>query len=561
VQKIVPTIVLALFGLAGCASLGPNPGQPSRPTSQAKSFGDYLSARLAASDHNMVDAARLYAASLAADPDNADILGHAFLYSAASGDIDGAAKLARRLVKSDPDNRAARLALAVEAMKNVDYAGAHNEIAQSAKGPFTGLTLVLLDGWAAAGAGDMVSADSKIAQVTKEGGTQTLSDFHRALIHDLGGQNDVADVAYKAAVASGGTSPRIAEAYGRFLERQKGEDAARSYYSKLASDAALAPIAAQGLARIAAGSKPGRLVGSAAQGAAEALFGIAASLNDENSADIAVLYLRLALYLSPDLDLGKIVLADRFEALGKYEDAISVYGSLNKDSPYRSAAAVQIALDQSRLGRNDQAVSELQTLTGAAPGDATAWTALGDAYRNEERYSAAAGAYDHAVALLGADKANAWPLFYARAIAEERSHRWDAAEGDLKHALLLSPDQPQVLNYLGYSWVDQGRNLPEALTMLEKARSLSPFDGYIADSVGWAYYKIGRYRDAVKALENAILLVPGDSTVNEHLGDAYWRIGRKLDARFQWNHALAFNPGPTEKVELEKKLESGDSAK
>ena len=560
-NKITLTVLFAMFGLGGCAGLGQYAGQSSQQPSQAESFGNYLSARLAASDHNMADAAKLYNASLAADPDNADILGHAFLYSAASGDIEGASKLARRLIKTDPDNRAARLALAVEAIKNGNYADARTEIAQSAKGPFTGLTLVLLDAWAATGAGDLATADGKIAQVTKEGGTQTLSDFHRALIHDFGGQNDVAAVSYKAAVASGGASPRIAEAYGRFLERQKRDDAARSYYSRLASDAALAPIAAQGLARVAAGQKPDRLVGSAEQGAAEALFGIAASLNDENSADIAVLYLRLALHLSPDLDLAKIVLADRFEALGKYEDAIAVYGSLNKDSPYRSAAAVQIALDQSRLGRNDQAVSELQALTGAAPGDATAWTALGDAYRNEEKFSAAAGAYDHAVALLGTDKANAWPLFYARAIAEERSHRWDAAEGDLKHALQLSPDQPQVLNYLGYSWVDQGRNLPEALTMLEEARSLSPFDGYIADSVGWAYYKIGRYQDAVKALENAILLVPGDSTVNEHLGDAYWRIGRKLDARFQWNHALAFNPDPAEKVTLEKKLQSDASEK
>ncbi|HWY16926.1 MAG TPA: tetratricopeptide repeat protein [Rhizomicrobium sp.] len=560
-RTIGPTIVLVLFGLGGCASFGQNSGQPSQPSSQAESFGDYLSARLAASDHNMADAAKLYAASLATDPDNADILGHAFLYSAASGDIDGAAKLARRLVKSDPDNRAARLALAVEALKNGDYAGARTEITQSAKGPFTGLTLVLLDAWAAAGAGVTASADSDIAQVTKEGGTQTLGDFHRALIHDLAGQSDVADVSYRAAVASGGTSPRIAEAYGRFLEREKRTDAARAYYSKLESDAALAPIAAQGLARIAGSQKPDRLVKSADQGAAEALFGIAASLNDENSADIAVLYLRLALYLSPDLDLAKIVLADRFEALGKYEDAIEVYGSLNKDSPYRSAAAVQIALDQSRLGRNDQAVSELQALTRGTPGDVTAWTALGDAYRNEEKYSEASGAYDRAVALLGSDKANAWPLFYARAIAEERSHRWDAAEGDLKHALQLSPDQPQVLNYLGYSWVDQGRNLPQALTMLEKARSLSPFDGYIADSVGWAYYKIGRYQDAVKVLENAILLVPGDSTVNAHLGDAYWRIGRKLDARFQWSHALAFNPDPSEKVALERKLQSDNGEK
>jgi tetratricopeptide (TPR) repeat protein len=274
-----------------------------------------------------------------------------------------------------------------------------------------------------------------------------------------------------------------------------------------------------------------------------------------------VLYLRLALYLAPGLDLAKIVLADRFEALNKYEDAIRVYNTLSPNSPYGPAAQVQVALDKTRLGHDDQAVSQLLVITRNDPKDLTAWTALGDAYRDQDKYADAAGAYDHAVALLGTDKNTSWPLYYARGIAEERAHHWDAAEADLKHALHLSPEQPQVLNYLGYSWVDQGKHLPEALGMLEKAHSLSPFDGYIADSVGWAYYRLGRYQDSVKALETAIQLVPGDATVNEHLGDAYWKVGRKLDARFQWSHALAFGPDATAKAELEKKLASASESK
>jgi Flp pilus assembly protein TadD len=261
------------------------------------------------------------------------------------------------------------------------------------------------------------------------------------------------------------------------------------------------------------------------------------------------------------MDLAKIVLADRFEALNKIEDAIATYKSLNDDSPYRAAAAVQIALDETKLGKNHEAIAELKTMAAKAPKDITVWTALGDAYRNQSKFTEAADAYDHAVTLLGAGSKTSWPLYYARAIAEERSHRWDAAEVDLKHALQLSPEQPQVLNYLGYSWVDQGRNLPEALAMLEKARALSPFDGYIVDSVGWAYYRLGRYGDAVKTLEAAIQLVPGDPTVNEHLGDAYWKAGRKRDARFQWSHALAFGADKTQKTQLEKKLQSDDDVK
>ena len=563
-HKALFLICVSTLALGACASINMNPVPSSGPMAQAESFGDYLSARLAAGDHNMADAARLYSASLAADPNNVEILSRAFLYAAAAGDAATAADLAQRVIDKQPDNRAARLTLAVAAIRKGDYAGARADLSQSAKGAFTELTLTLLDAWAAAGSGDLKAADADIDQVVKQGGTESLANFHRALMHDLAGDKDGAEKAYIAAVAAGGASPRIAEAFGRFLEREGRHDDARTYYTKLQAEPALQPMCEQGLARLAANEKPQRLVSSPADGAAEALFGIAASLTDQTSADVAVFYLRLSLFLEPDLDLAKIVLADRFETMDKYEDAIATYKSLSNKSVYRSAAAVQIALDETRLGKDDAAIAELEAMTKQTPNDITVWTALGDAYRNKSKFTEAAAAYDHAVSLLSTDKtdkATSWPLYYARAIAEERSHRWDAAEGDLKHALQLSPEQPQVLNYLGYSWVDQGRNLPEALSMLEKARSLSPFDGYIVDSVGWAYFRLGRYPDAVKALENAIQLVPSDPTVNEHLGDAYWKVGRKLDARFQWSHALAFGTDKSQKTELEKKLQSDDDVK
>ena len=560
-HRVILLVCVACFSLAGCESIpftgADRPFSPP-PTAQAESFGDYLSARLAASDHNMADASRLYAASLAADPDNIEILSRAFLYAAAAGDVATAARLAERVVQKEPDNRAARLAMAVAAISKGDYAAARADLSQSGKGTFTELTLVLLNAWASAGAGDLKSAEADLVQVVPQGGTEALMQFHRALILDLAGDKADAEKAYIAAVAAGGASPRIAEAFGRFLEREGRKDDAHTYYSKLQADAALQPMAEQGLARLASNEKPDRLVASTAEGAAEALFGIAASLSDQNSADVAVFYLRLALFLEPKMDIATIVLADRFEALDKYEDAIAAYKSLDHKSIYRAAAAVQIALDETKLGKDDEAIAELRHMTEQAPKDLTVWTALGDAYRNESKFVEAADAYNRAVALLVADSKASWPLYYARAIAEERSHHWDAAEIDLKHALQLSPDQPQVLNYLGYSWVDQGRNLPQALAMLEKARSLSPLDGYIVDSVGWAYYRLGRYADAVNALEAAIQLVPGDATVNEHLGDAYWKVGRKLDARFQWSHALAFNPDQSQKAEIEKKLQTGD---
>lgn len=515
-----------------------------------------ISARLAASQHDLPDAARLYRESLASDPANGELLDKAFLYTAVSGDLDRAVRLAREMVAVEPDNRAARLALAVAAFHAGDYREARLQIGKSARGPFWELSLLLLDAWAEQGEGNTAAALATLKGVQGQGGTPTLSSFQNALILDLAGRDAEADAGYRATLAAG-ISPRAVDAYGRFLERAGRAKDARALYTKLLADASVAPVVAQGLARLDRGERPDRLVATPADGAAEGLFGIAASLSDPASADIAILYLQLTLSLSPHFDLARIVLADRFEALEKFDAAIAVYRSVDEGSPYKAAAEVQIAIDDNRSNRTQDGIAQLVATTAARPGDLSAWTALGDLYRTAENYPKASDAYDHAIGLLNPVAADDWPLFFARAVTEEQSGHWDLAEQDLKASLKLSPDQAQVLNYLGYSWVDKGEHLPEALAMLEKARALSPFDGYIVDSVGWAYYRLGRYDEAARTLHNAVLLVPGDSTINEHLGDAYWKIGRRLDAHFQWSHALAFGPDAAEKPKLERKLQVG----
>jgi tetratricopeptide (TPR) repeat protein len=567
VVRVVLVASTALVLLCACATVqatsaaAPAAAQTSPSTpEQASAYGSYLAGRLAASEHDMPEAARLFRQSLIDDPNNPDLLGRALLYTAGAGNVDEASRLAERVIATTPDDRIARLTLAVDALKRQDYAAAREQIAKSAKGPFTALTLSLLDAWAAQGQGKTDAALASLKDVTTEGGTAALQTFHSALILDLAGRNGDAEAAYRQALTQAPDSPRMVEGYGRFLERSGRAADVRAFYTGHANDIALAPVIAVAQARVAAGKMPERLVPSAEAGAAESLFGIAASLSDEASADVAILYLRFALCLQPDFDLAKIVLADRFEALRKFDDAIQVYRSIAADSPFRFSAAVQIAADETRLNQNDKAVADLVALTQQKPADITGWTALGDAYRSTEKYAQAGEAYDHAVKLLNPITKKDWPLFYARGVAEERSHNWAAAEQDLQQALKLSPDQPQVLNYLGYSWVDQGRNLPQAVAMLERARALSPTDGYIVDSVGWAYYRLGRYQDAAKTLEEAVLLVPGDPTINEHLGDAYWKVGRKLDAHFQWSHALAFGPDEKQKAQLEKKLQSGLAA-
>ncbi|MBV9330729.1 MAG: tetratricopeptide repeat protein [Alphaproteobacteria bacterium] len=556
--------LLLLAALAGCATQKVSVDSTSDDFKihvtrdpKADIYGNYLSARFAAIQHNLPDAAKFYRESLDRDPANPTLLALAFFYSTSAGDVDEAGRLAQKVAAANPDDRAARLTLAVVALRARDYNGARNNLRVSAKGPFTNLTSSIVDAWAAAGAGDADGAVADLKAASGNAGADALTAFHTALLDDFLGRTADADAAYRDALAKAGPSPRIVDAFGRFLERNGRAKEAGELYAKLVKDPALAPMAQARLDEIAAGKKPEPLVTRAQDGAAEALFGIAGSLTDQSSADISILYLRLALYLRPDIALADILLGDRLETLEKYQDAIAVYRQVDHDSPYWKLASIEIALDEARLEKSDAAIADLKSLTASAPGDIDAWTALGDAERSVEHWSDAEAAYDRAVALLLSPQKKDWPLYYSRAVSEERGHHWDAAEADLKRALELSPEEPQVLNYLGYSWVDQGRNIPQALGMLEKARQLKPFDGYIVDSVGWAYFKLGRYGDAAKTLEDAILLVPGDPTINDHLGDAFWRVGKKIDARFQWTHALAFGPDAEEKSTIEKKLKEG----
>jgi tetratricopeptide (TPR) repeat protein len=545
--------------LTGCA-IAPGPDVSPESERDAEAFSTYLSARFAASEHDLPEAARYYGKALSNDPANQSLLALSFFYSTTSGDFEAAGKYAQSVVAATPDDRAARLALAVIAFKRKDYADVRRQLTQSAKGPFTVLTLSLFDAWAAAALRDNAGIGKDLQQLAEQKGAENMAAFHTALLQDYLGKTEAAEAAYKKAMSSP-PPPRVLEAYGRFLERNgRGKDAELLYRSHL-RNGGLATVVRPGLARIAANQKPESLVRTPADGAAEALFGIAASLTDGQSADVSILYLRMALYLRPDLGLANVLLADRFETLRKHDAAIAIYHAIPPDSPYYRMAQVQAALNQQRLGRGDAAVVDLKKLVVADPGDSESWVALGDTYRAAEKYAEAITAYDAAEKAIGTPARRDWPMFYARAMAKERLKRLDDSEIDIQIALKLSPDQPELLNYLGYSWVDRGRKIPEALAMLEKARKLRPYDGYIVDSVGWAYYQLGRYDEAAKTLNVAVLLVPSDPTINDHLGDALWRSGKKIAARFQWNHAITFSSNDDDKSVIERKLKTGLSEK
>jgi Flp pilus assembly protein TadD len=252
------------------------------------------------------------------------------------------------------------------------------------------------------------------------------------------------------------------------------------------------------------------------------------------------------------------LLSDVLSAENKPELSLEILSAIPQSSPYWWAARLRIAASLEMLDRTDDAIDQLKEMAGEQPMRASAAMQLGDLLRSKKRFNEAVEAYDEAIRRFkAAGMPERWSLYYSRGIALERAGQWKRAEADLFHALELKPDQPLVLNYLGYSWIDRGENLDRGLKMIEKAVELRPEDGYIVDSLGWAHYRLGDYAGAVQYLEKAIELVPEDPTINDHLGDAYWQSGRPVEARYQWRRALQFGPQEDEIKPIQAKLDGG----
>jgi tetratricopeptide (TPR) repeat protein len=310
---------------------------------------------------------------------------------------------------------------------------------------------------------------------------------------------------------------------------------------------------------VRSGKKPIATVATPVEGAAEALAGIGAAVGQEGGVEVASLYLRLSLYLDPHTagGLAALSLGNLLESNKQGEAAIEVFESIDPDAPFRALGVLRAALALDRMDRTEDAEKAFKEAISRGPQDVQNYVSFGNMLRGRERFGEATGIYSKAIALTPKPGRTDWSLFYFRGIAYERTKLWDKAEADFKEALKLYPDQPLVLNYLGYSWVDMGRNLEEALGMIRKAVELRPNDGYIVDSLGWAFYKLGRYGEAVPELERAISLRPDDPVIHDHLGDAYWKSGRTLEAQFQWRHARDFGAEGEDLERILKKIAEG----
>jgi tetratricopeptide (TPR) repeat protein len=564
-ERLFPLSRSLLAGLL-CAGLLWSPAasaaKPSaaRQTNEDKGSlaGAYLAGVLAVNLHDTAAAALYSQRLLQLDPRNSEIIERAFIAYLADGDMVQATRLAESMLARDPSNSLTQLVLGVRAFSNKSYDKARSLLKRGGRGRQADVTATLLYAWAQAGSGQYRQAIETVDRLSGEETFAIIRDLHAGLIADLGGLNEEAEKRYRAAYAADHATLRILDALARFLARTGRVDEAVALFDGLDRQSRRNPFIMRALEGLKQGAATPRSVTNVKTGAAESMFGLAMAGGREGDETASLIYLRLALALDPEHDLAVVSLADIYERRKLPEAANKLYDTLPEQAAFSFTGRLQAALNHEQMGEPDTAVAELEKLIASHPDHVEAATSLGNLYRSRKDFQNAAKAYDRAFeAAARSGEPVSWTLYYFRGIAYERTKQWPKAEADFKEALKLQPEQALVLNYLGYSWVDQGLNLDEAFGMLRKAVQQRPRDGYIVDSLGWAYYRLGQYEEAVKLLERAVELRASDPVINDHLGDAYWRIGRKIEAGFQWNHARDLKPDPEDLEVILKKIQNG----
>jgi tetratricopeptide (TPR) repeat protein len=532
---------------------------PTDPSSDAPGnlLGNYLAGRMARSDHDTLAAAEFYSKALAEDPGNEIILEQTFLLDAAAADWDRAIPLAKELVKVEPSHRIAQFLLGCDAFKRGEYTEAEERFAAARQGPIADLTSTLARAWVEQAAGKTDEALATLDSLSDADWAQFYQRYHRALIADTAGRHDIAGQAFAQAFKKNPSTLRVADAYARHAVNENNRKLARQILKTHIAKSSPHPLSEALLSDIDAGKVPALLVVNPSDGLAETFYGIGDALAGEGGLDMGIIFLQFALYVKPDFPLAYVALAEAYEGAKKYDLEIDAFDKVDRDSPLYLNVQIQKAFALNSLDRVDDAKTLLDNLITEYPKDIQPYDALGNILRAHERYGEARDSYSRAIALLGKPTRENWTLFYSRGVSNERLKDWPAAESDFKQALQLSPDESLVLNYLGYSWVDQGRNLKTAMDYIRKAVKLKPDDGYYVDSLGWAYYRLGNLQAAVENLERAVELKPDDPVINDHLGDVYWRIGRTLEAKYQWEQSLTLKPDDDQAAQLKQKIESG----
>lgn len=537
--------------LGACAAAPIKSAEAAVPTAADSAYGMFLAGSAALSEGRNSDAARFLEAARAEGGDEPAVEERAFTAALMSGDVEQAALLAPDGPNaSEPVKRLGKLVKAVAALADGKGKAAKAELAGDGIGFPHRAAAALLAPWAAAAAGDAEAAVVR-PQVRGDASVDYFGQIGQGHLFERAKRYDEAETDFKAVTAGETPSELAVVAYGGFLERRGRRPEALALY-----DAALkrnpANLALKAARARAAAGKSAPPAPTVKEGAAFALLAPAATMISAKQEQIGLAYLRLALRLNPQRNDAWLMVGDILQQQGDVEGARAAYEKPQPGSPEFPAGQAKLAWSYQSAGDKEGALKLARK--AAASGDVEGRLTLSDLLRANEQY-------DEAISILNGLVAEAktpeWSLYYARGQAYERSGRWKEAEADLSRALALRPDEPELLNYLGYAWIDRGERLQEAMAMVEKAVAANPRSGAMVDSLGWAHYRLGEYQKAVELLEQAVELEAGDPEINNHLGDAYWMVGRKFEAGFQWRRVLTLKPDDKIKADAEKKLASG----
>lgn len=541
---LLAAATLSLPLLSGCANSAPEQdgkamaaiaGAPARTSP----LGHYLSARLARDEHDTVRAANFYNVALAADPDNQALLQRTMVMMLAEGRVPRAIALAKRRIVHQDNAAMARLILATNAIRTDDLSTARIHLQRSSRADYMSLLQPMLLAWVEAGSNQFNTALKTLDQLRSRAVFAPFRTYHTALVSDFAGYDETAAAAFaKTLKSSARRVTRVTLHYGGFLSRSGDRDKALALFDNFLARNLGNPVVSHARDQLLLGKTLLPPINSVAEGVAEAFLSAGFAITGARGSETARIYSHLALLLRPDLGAARMLLAEVLEGQERFEDAIAAYGQIAENSYFHWNARIRTAANMNNLDRVDETVALLRSMAKERSDDTSALITVARILRSQDRFDEAIAAFGEVFARVGTLKQRHWSLLYERGIALERSKQWKAAEADFLKALEFRPDEPRILNYLGYSWIDQGLNLERAREMIEKAVSKRPNDGYVVDSLGWVYYRLGQYDEAVKHLERAVELRPQDPIINDHLGDAYWRAGRKLEAKFQWSHAI-----------------------
>lgn len=529
-----------------------------------KSYGAYLAGRVAHLRKNFNAAADYYIQALNDDPDNKELLGRIYVILASKGRIAEAAKYAEISLKHGDKNNFTYIIIAVDQMKKGRYEDVNKTITNLEGPVYKEFINPLISAWAYAGMNQPDKALSELAAVSKEPSFRALYNFHAGMINDYFDRTDAARKHYEVIVneESLEMSFRSLQVITNFYLRNGEKDKAVALAGKYNDEKLMVDMLKKLNDEIKAAdpAKTAKIINSPDIGLSEALFSIAATLRQGPSGvDLAHIFISLSIYANPKYDLAKLLLADILESREMYAEANDVYNEIDEKSVAYFSAEIKKAGNYASMHDYENAEILLKSLALEAPNNYQILLDLGDILRMQDKSKEAIKYYEQALESLPGGASQQWVLYYALGVTYERSGNWQKAEENLLKAKEISQNNYLILNYLGYSWLKQGKNIEDAFGMIVDAYNQTPADGHITDSLGWAFYELGMYDQAVEYLEKAAELEPANALINDHLGDAYWQNGRRNEARFQWRHALTLedDTGEVDKQLVENKIRYG----